>query len=82
MTSNTKLLRFKDIKEKFSLSKSAIYSQIRQGTFPQGVKIGKRAVAWGESEVQQIINARINGLNDEELTLLVQQLRKAQNKDE
>lgn len=78
MSCNTKLLRLKDIKEKFSLSKSAIYSQIRQGTFPEGVKIGKRAVAWGEDEVQQLINARINGLNDEQLALLVQQLRKAQ----
>lgn len=78
MTSNTKLLRLKEIQTKFSLSKSAIYAQIRQGTFPEGVKIGKRAVAWGDDEVQKIINARIDGCNDEQVALLVQELRKAQ----
>lgn len=41
------------------LGRSTIYNYIADKTFPKPVKLGKRSVAWVESEVQDWILARI-----------------------
>lgn len=50
-----KLLRLPDVMRQTGLRRAAIYARIREGIFPPPVKIGKRAVAWPESEVQKWI---------------------------
>ena len=54
-----RLLRLNEVKQCTGLSKSSIYNQIDDGTFPQPVPIGARAVAWVEDEIQEWINNRI-----------------------
>ncbi|MBW5284567.1 helix-turn-helix transcriptional regulator [Burkholderia gladioli] len=52
-----RLLRFAEVRVRIGLSKSEIYRRIGAGTFPAGVKLGVRAVAWRESAVEDWIRA-------------------------
>lgn len=54
-----RLLRLNEVKQRTGLSKSSIYNQIADATFPEPVPIGARAVAWVEDEIQEWINNRI-----------------------
>lgn len=54
------LIRLSGVMKKTGLRKSWIYLLMKQGEFPQTVKIGARSVAWVESEVNDWIAARIN----------------------
>ncbi|WP_233959352.1 helix-turn-helix transcriptional regulator [Pectobacterium versatile] len=54
------LIRLSAVMKKTSLRKSWIYLLMKQGEFPQTVKIGARSVAWVESEVNDWIAARIS----------------------
>ncbi|MCA8052078.1 helix-turn-helix transcriptional regulator [Burkholderia arboris] len=51
------LLRFAEVRARIGLSKSEIYRRIGAGTFPAGIKLGVRAVAWRESAVDDWIRA-------------------------
>lgn len=52
----SRLLRLDAVKEITGLSRSTIYAD---PNFPRPVKIGERAVAWVEVEIQEWVNARI-----------------------
>ncbi|MFP1780583.1 helix-turn-helix transcriptional regulator [Lonsdalea quercina] len=54
------LIRLSGVMKKTGFRKSWIYLLMKQGEFPQTVKIGARSVAWVESEVNDWIAARIN----------------------
>ncbi|MFP1852955.1 helix-turn-helix transcriptional regulator [Lonsdalea quercina] len=54
------LIRLSGVMKKTGLKKSWIYLLMKQGEFPQTVKIGARSVAWVESEVNDWIAARIS----------------------
>jgi len=45
-------LRRRTVETKTGLSRSTIYARIAAGTFPKPVRIGPRAVAWLESDVE------------------------------
>lgn len=51
-----RLLRLNAVKEITGLSRSTIYAD---ADFPRPVKIGERAVAWVELEIQNWVDARI-----------------------
>ncbi len=55
---SNRLLRFPAVSERVGLRRSAIYLGIKAGTFPAPVSIGKRAVAWRESDIQAWIESR------------------------
>lgn len=55
-----RLLKLKDVTAATRLSKSRIYEKIRGGSFPKGVKMGVRATAWYEDEVDAWIDALRN----------------------
>jgi prophage regulatory protein len=55
-----KFLRLKLVIEITGLSRSSIYSQIKQGIFPKNISLGPRSVAWLESDIQDWIDARIH----------------------
>lgn len=57
-------------------SHASIYLAIRNGLFPTSVKIGPRSVAWPEQEVEAVCRALVSGLNNEEIRLFVEQLRR------
>ena len=46
-------LRLPDVKALTGLSKTSLYSLIREQDFPAPVRLGPRAVAWVQSEVNQ-----------------------------
>lgn len=68
-----KLLKKSEVLEKTSLSHSSIYGLIREKTFPQPVKIGKRS-AWPQSEVDTICAAWLRGADDDELRKIVAEI--------
>lgn len=59
-----RLLRLQQVKNLTGLKRSAIYKYISEDRFPQSVKLGVRAVAWVEHEIQQWIEQRISHRDD------------------
>lgn len=53
------LIRMPEVMRRSALRKAWIYKLISQGRFPKPVKIGSRAIAFVESEVDAWINQRI-----------------------
>ena len=56
--SNT-LIRLTEVQRRTGYSKAWIYRLMGQGKFPASVKIGSRAIAFVESEIDEWINQRI-----------------------
>lgn len=53
------LIRFSEVQRRTGYSKSWIYRLMSYGKFPESVKIGSRAIAFVESEIDEWINQRI-----------------------
>ena len=53
------LLRLPKVMEKKGLKRATIYLHIKQNTFPKQFKIGQRAVAWLESDIDAWIDKRL-----------------------
>ena len=54
-----KLLRLPEVMTQTGLRRAAIYARIAEGRFPSPVKIGTRAVAWLQSEIEAWIADRV-----------------------
>jgi len=50
-----RLLRLNSVLQRTPISKSEIYRRVRAGTFPAPIRLGARAVAWLESDIDQYI---------------------------
>ena len=72
-----KFLREPAVVELRGLSRSTLWAQIKQGTFPAPVHISTRAVAWPQSEVAKIQTAIIAGQSEDEIRALVKRLQSA-----
>ena len=57
-TSNT-LIKLPEVKRRTTLSTSEIYRRLESGTFPRQIKLGAKAVAWLEHEIDAWIDARV-----------------------
>ena len=53
------LIRLRTVMERTALSRSSIYAMAALGKFPQPIKIGVRASAWLQSEIDDFIEARV-----------------------
>ncbi|MBC3249395.1 AlpA family transcriptional regulator [Serratia fonticola] len=53
------LIRLPDVQRRTGYSKAWIYRLMSQGKFPTSVKIGSRAIAFVESEIDEWVNQRI-----------------------
>jgi prophage regulatory protein len=53
-----RLLRRREVEEITGLARSSIYEKIKNDVFPRPVQIGKRAVAWKESDVKAWIRSK------------------------
>ena len=53
------ILRLPLVKARTGLSRSTIYQRIKEGTFPEPISLGIRAVGWVESEVDGWLSSRI-----------------------
>ena len=72
--SDVQFYRMADIARIAGCSKSGVYCQIKDGTFPKQIKWGQRAVRWPANEVQAVIDARKAGKSNDEVRELVRQL--------
>lgn len=62
---NTKLIRLPIVIERTGFSRSWIYELINQKQFPQPIKIGSRAVAFIEGEIDEWIEVLISKSRNE-----------------
>lgn len=53
------LVRLSEVQRRTGYSKAWIYRLMSHGKFPKSVKIGTRAIAFVESEIDEWINERI-----------------------
>lgn len=54
-----RLLRLPDVIARTGLSRATIYLFMSRDDFPKSIKIGRRASAWVESEIDDWIESRI-----------------------
>jgi len=57
-TSGKRMLRRKTVEDKTGFSRTTIYRLMNQGLFPKCIRIGIRAVAWDEQEIDAWIEER------------------------
>ena len=65
--SHARFLRLPEVLERISLSRAQIYNLISLGEFPPQIKLGDRASAWLESEIDLWIEERIRVSREGEL---------------
>jgi prophage regulatory protein len=53
------LIRLSEVQRRTGYSKAWLYRLMNQGKFPSSIKIGSRAIAFVESEIDDWINQRI-----------------------
>lgn len=58
-TNTTRFIKLSEVKRLTSLSTSEIYRRLEAEKFPQQVKLGARAVAWIEQEINDWIAEQI-----------------------
>ncbi|MEH3439837.1 AlpA family transcriptional regulator [Enterobacter roggenkampii] len=56
---NTRLIRLPEVMNRTGYGKAWIYRLINEGLFPQPIKIGSRAIAFVESEIDEWIASAI-----------------------
>lgn len=54
-----RMLKLPEVCDRTGIGRASIYSKAASGTFPSPVKLGPRASAWPEDEVDNWIEARI-----------------------
>ena len=52
MVTTTKFIKLPEVRIRTGKSRSSIYQGMKDGTFPTAIRIGPRAVAWLESEIE------------------------------
>ena len=55
-----RLLRLPDVKALTGLGRSTIYLKMGKGEFPNAVKLGERAVAWPQADIERWIQERVD----------------------
>lgn len=58
------ILRRKQVEKRTGLSRSTIYLRIKEGTFPQPVNLGSRAVGWLENEIDAWLTEKLEKRNN------------------
>ena len=56
---STPLLRVREVLEMTGMSRSFIYAQMAEGTFPKQIHLGPRTIVWNEREVVQWMEDRM-----------------------
>jgi prophage regulatory protein len=74
MEQHTAFLRLPRVKDRVGMGRESLYGRVRNGTFPPPLKIGARASAWLEHEVEAVNAARVAGKSDDKIRMLVAQL--------
>ena len=59
-TNNIQFYRLSQLKKQLSVSRSSIWSWVKNGTFPKPIKLGKNCTAWNSEDIQNWIEKRKN----------------------
>lgn len=70
----TQIIKLSDILKVYPKSKSSIYLDIQNQTFPPPISLGSRSVGYILNEVNAVITARIEGRTDDEIKTIVLEL--------
>jgi prophage regulatory protein len=62
-----RILRRRDVEKLMGLGRFSIYAMMENGTFPQTVKLGPRAVGRVEEEIDAWIESRIEARDSDEI---------------
>ena len=57
---SNRILRFPEVSARTGVSRSRLYNAMADGTFPDSIAIGERAIGWVEAEVDAWIDACID----------------------
>jgi prophage regulatory protein len=68
------LLKLPQVKAKTKKSTAGIYGDMRAGLFPKQFKIGSRAVAWLDHEIDAYIQALAMGKTRNEVEILIKEM--------
>ena len=69
-----KCVRLPGVIDRSGKGRTSIYDGVRNGTFPPPIRIGARASAWLDHELEAVIGAYAAGASDDEIRALVAQL--------
>ncbi len=58
MSEGDRLLRRPEVERRTGLSRTSLYRLMREGVFPEPIRVGPRAVRWPESEIAAWLAAR------------------------
>ena len=64
-------LRLPAVCDRTGKPKSTVYREIGEGLLPPPVRIGERASAWPDDEIDAVNLARLRGQNNDEIKQLV-----------
>ena len=70
-------LRPKDVMAKMKLCRASLYHLIREGLFPRPVKLGDRVSVWADDEVEKVMSALYQKMNNEDLKEFVLGIEKS-----
>jgi len=56
-----RLLRLPEVLSRIPYKRSRFLGLVREGVFPRPVKLGPRAVAWPESQIDALVARIVNG---------------------
>ena len=59
-----RLLHLSEVLSRTALGRSSIYRMMRDGSFPEPLKVGVRPVRWRESEIEGWLAARPRAAGD------------------
>lgn len=57
--SSERLIRLPEVRQRVGLGRSTIYRLMELGSFPKARKLGPRAIAWSEGEIDSWIKAKL-----------------------
>ena len=57
-STNDRLMPLGEVRARCGLSRSSVYRQMRHGSFPTPLQVGKRAVRWRQSEIEHWLATR------------------------
>lgn len=58
MTTTTQLVRRSDVQKMVCLSRTTLYRLMGEGKFPRPIKIGDKAIAWRQADIEAWIASR------------------------
>ncbi|TVV77369.1 helix-turn-helix transcriptional regulator [Sphingomonas solaris] len=57
--STERLIRLPEVRKRVGLGRSTIYRLMELGSFPKSRKLGARAIAWSEAEINDWIEGKL-----------------------